>query len=173
MARIVIPEIQVRSTVYDTVIEQWFQPGGDVWKQTRELGVDHMRFAKIKAPKRTGQLARSHNLRLTPFGKLHVRYHLGNYAPYAAAVALGTDGPIRSDKWTPRNKWLGPKGQPLRTFIRRQRRITGFMVLRRAPSSWYPERWVRQFVKGQDANDWIYSAFLTARRSWGQTRRFR
>lgn len=128
----------VRVTVYDTQVAGLFLPGGDVWGWMRSVGFEHMQMAAIEAPVRTGQLKGLHNLALTPSGRNHVRYSVGNYADYAVYVHEGTTGPITSVGWD--------DGGP------------AFLAIRPVPHSWFPNGGFVRSVSGQEANPWIARA---------------
>lgn len=82
-----------RVTIYDRNLDRLFLPGGDAWDWMERVGREHISMAIIEAPRRSGNLARQHNLALTPYRR-GVRYSVGNYAEYAEYVHGGTFGPI-------------------------------------------------------------------------------
>lgn len=119
-----------RVTIYDRNLDRLFLPGGDAWDWMERVGREHVSMAIIEAPKRTMNLARQHNLALTPYRR-GVRYSVGNYADYAEYVHGGTIGPILPHG----GDWLGPL----------------------APWGVYPGGYIRE-ASGQRANPWIERA---------------
>lgn len=70
----------VNLRLYDTVLEQMLNsPSGDVGRYMRRISIEIISLAKARAPKRTGNLARSIHLRR------HARWARGQY------VEIGSD----------------------------------------------------------------------------------
>ena len=119
----------VRVSVNDSAVAMELStPPGENWKFMQKLGTEHAWQAAIRAPSRTTNLKRSHNLALTPVGSTGVRASVGNYADYARYVHEGTYGPITSPGWD--------DGSP------------AFMAIRPAPHSFFPGGGFRRMVAG-------------------------
>lgn len=136
----------VRVRIYDSRIQSFFEPGGDVWGFTRKVVRDADRMASIRAPKRSGELSRSHAHSVTPVGRNHVIGTVRATAPHALWVILGT-GP-----------WIYPlNGQYLRVPARRGMyaggRRGGFVL--------------RERVRGQAGNNYLDAAKRDALRMNG------
>lgn len=136
-----------RVTIYDVNVDSLFQEGGDAWEWMRRVGTEHLMMALIEVPRRSGELARQHNLALTPVGKRHVRYTVGNYAEYAEYVHGGTTGPIMAGNgfWDDgRPAYMGPMAPWMdRTTL------------------------YARSVSGQEANPWIANAADTVLAKYG------
>lgn len=158
-------------TVNDSQIAHLFVPGGDAWKQTRDLGATHYRTAKAIAPSRTGNLRNMHRIVVTPNRAFTCQYTLASDAPYSDFVHNGTTGPIHADRWSVRNKFFPRRGYPFHLWIGRNRSTRGLMRIRPMPHSWYPVPWLRQTVNGQMAQPWIELAYGIAERQWRSSQR--
>lgn len=121
-----------RVTIYDTMVDSLFLPGGDAWDWMERVGRQHLQMSLVEVPRRTGFLASQHNLALTPVGRRNVRYTVGNYAEHSQWVHQGTTGPIMS-----------PNGK---------------LHIRAMPHSWFPTGAYLNAVRGQTANPWIERA---------------
>lgn len=129
----------VRVTIKDSAVTmELSSPAGDNWAFMRKIGQEHAWQAALRAPSRTSNLKRSHNLALTPRGTTGVQASVGNYADYARYVHEGTQGPITAHGWD--------DGSP------------AFMAIRPAPHSWFPGGGFARSVAGQTANPWIAEA---------------
>jgi hypothetical protein len=134
----------VRKTIYDWEIGRLFLPGpGETaWNWMERAGREQMWHTLRLVPRRTGALAASHNLALTPAGPLNVRYSIGTYSEYADYVIHGTTGPIWGDGgWTDEdgNHWL---------------------LIRPFPHSWFAYPVGLSQVDGQDANNYLLAAAM-------------
>ncbi|HEX5018626.1 MAG TPA: hypothetical protein VFX15_13700 [Actinomycetes bacterium] len=156
----------VRITIDDGQLARFFLPGGDVFKQTRDMGATHYRHARIWAPRRTGNLRDSHDVSVQPNRAYRCQYTLTARAFYADYVHNGTTGPIHADKYSIRNKFFPRKGFPHHLWVSRGRSTYGLMKVRPAPHSWYPVPWLRATVDGQMAQPWIELTFPIAFREW-------
>ncbi len=124
----------VRVTIKDSsVAMELSSPAGDNWSFLQKIGQEHAWQAAIKAPSRTANLKRSHNLALTPRGSTGVQASVGNYADYARYVHEGTNGPIFPMGGD--NLWIRP-----------------------FPHSRFPRGGRAKSVAGQTANPWIAKA---------------
>lgn len=121
---------RVRTTVYQSEIEEAFWPGGSVYENMRRIAFYNVGVAQRHAPVRTGNLQRSIFYVLTPYGKTQTRYTIGTDVPYASYTLEGTTGPIFPNK-------------------------SVFLWVRPAPYSRYTQRFPRMSVRGQKGNDWL------------------
>jgi hypothetical protein len=129
-----------RKTVYDTRIAEAFWPGGTLFENMRRVGNANKANAILKAPKRTGHMASTIGLSVTPSGKYHARYTVSVGTDYAKFVIGGTTGPIR-----PKNgKYLLMRTAPHSRLLWNQKRKDG--------------RWPFKSVAGQKANDFLEDA---------------
>ena len=148
---------KARVTIYDTALDAMFAPGGDVWGWLiNEVSRAHLAAALAEVPKRSGELARQHNVSVTPYRR-GLRYSLGNYADYAAFVHYGTDGPIVANGTrTVQRRWGAYDPHE---------RANRLLVL--PPGGGYPHKiWTRE-VRGQAANPWIERAAEIALGKYG------
>lgn len=140
---------KIRVTTYDWEIGRLFLPGPgeNAWDWMRRAGNEQMWHTKRLAPYRTGDLQRSLNLSLTPYGPLNVRYTIGSYSDYAEYVIKGTGPQI----WGNGN-WVDMDDEPV-------------MRIRAAPHSWFTYPVNMYIVDGQMPNDFLsYAAnFIIAK----------
>lgn len=120
----------VRTTVYQTAIQEAFWPGGSVYDNMRRISFFNLGEAQNKVPVRTGNLQRSLYRVITPFGKYQMRYTIATEVDYAPYTIEGTTGPIYPTK-------------------------SLFLWVRPAPYSYYRTRTPRMMVRGQVGSDWL------------------
>lgn len=135
-----------RVTIYDRNLDLLFLPGGDAWDWLERVGREHLAMALVEVPRRSGRLAASHNLALTPYRR-GVRYSVGNYAEHAEWVHSGTTGPITTGD----GFWEDGK----RAFMGPMTPWGGHSTV------WAP------VVSGQKANPWIANAATYALAKYG------
>lgn len=123
--------VTVHVTVYETRISQAFQRGGMIYNEANRLRRVNELIAAVKTPTRTGRLRASVGSEMLASGVFTCSYAVFAGADYAPYVLGGTTGPIRSN------------------------RPGGMMLVRPAPSSWYPLPTYRRSVRGQSANNFL------------------
>lgn len=143
----------VRVTINDERIASLFVPGGDGWGWMRKVGTEQLYETIGRSPIRTGELASSFKLSLTPNGKYQTRYTVGTYSEHAIYVIFGT-GPIiwGSGKVMSKPRKISKKkgGGMTPTYP--------LMRIRAAPHSWFANPVLMRFVRGQKANDFMGDA---------------
>lgn len=133
-----------RVIIFEPVIDMWHQPGGMVNEEFRKASRETTRSAKVRAPKRTTELASSIRSRNQLGGRKKVRFIVAADAPYAYYVHEGT----------------GAYGSTGRIFIH-STRPGGMMKVpvRREPGPRNVEpRKLRAFVEGQKSNPFLRDA---------------
>jgi hypothetical protein len=156
---------EVRVTIYDRNIDAMFMPGGDTWRWLEGVGREHMAMALVEVPRRTNQLAASHNLALTPYKRRGVRYSVGNYARHAYWVHEGTDTPIVA------RHGFTDGGAPKPSRFK-SGRVTGMYTPGGLPmlhlKPWGIHGYKSVYaVRGQEANPWIARAAEFALAKYG------
>jgi hypothetical protein len=126
--------VTVRVQVYDSRIQEMFNPGGSVHKWTRDLAIRVLDRSMRECPKRTSFLAFSHDFSVgtNHFGTVG---YVKNHAEYAVFVHEGTRDVI----FPVTNKYL---------------------VVRPHPHSHYTRYTSRRWVRGQHANPWMERALV-------------
>lgn len=138
-----------RVFIYDSKITAMSHPGGMVWKWAyqRRKRVEHL--AKVKAPKRTGRLARSisGDYNKVPNG---VVMHVTATADYSIFVHEGT------------GHWVGRPDIRSKRMLDRRGRSPAKMHLQPAWGG-HPEMW-RATVRGQEPQPFLEDALDTVMR---------
>jgi hypothetical protein len=125
--------VTIRVQVYDSRIQELFEPGGSVHRWTRDLAIRVMDRSMRECPRRTSFLAFSHDFSVgtNHFGTAG---YVKNHAAYAAYVHEGT----------PEEIW--PHGK--------------YLVVRPHPHSHYLRYTSRRSVAGQHGNPWMERALV-------------
>jgi hypothetical protein len=108
--------------IYDGKIILMSQPGGQIWRWAYQRRGRVERLAKVNAPIRSGELARSIEASYEPAAPHDVVMEVAATADYALFVHEGTDGPIfpRESKRLFLPAW-GPFRQSFPRYVRGQR----------------------------------------------------
>jgi hypothetical protein len=80
--------------IYDNRIKAWNRPGGPTGRYIHRKGDTIQRYARLQAPKRSGNLARSITLGNQTWRGHRAAIEISAKAPYAKYVHEGTYGPI-------------------------------------------------------------------------------
>lgn len=129
-----------RVTIYPTQVASLFRPSiePNAYSFIQWLGRRHQRMAVAEVPKRTGSLARAHQVHMRLSGPYQVGYTLLVLSRHAIFVHEGTKGPIMSN------------------------RPNGLMRVRPAPYSRFGSPTLLRQVRGQRANRWLLETGLRA-----------
>lgn len=125
--------------INDQAIHSFGRPGGAVWRLVDRVTADSVRFAVINAPKRSGELASSVERRRPVYrsSTMTATAEFGATAPHTNYVRFGTPAMIHP-------------------------RRAQYLALRPWPAGGYPRTVYREWVRGQEANDFLSDAVVLA-----------